>query len=57
MAHELADTRLLVVHEYGHTEFLNPDACASKYETDYFLTGALPPVGTICQQNLPPLAS
>src|ERR1700733_1268415 len=57
MAHELADTRLLVVHEYGHTEFLNPDTCASKYETDYFLTGALPPVDTICQQNLPPFAS
>ena len=37
--------------------FLNPDTCASKYETDYFLTGALPPVGTICQQNLPPFAS
>jgi pimeloyl-ACP methyl ester carboxylesterase len=57
MAHELANARLLIVHQYGHTEFLNPDTCASKYETDYFLTGALPPVGTVCQQNLPPFAS
>ena len=57
MAHELANARLLVVHQYGHTELLNPDTCASHYETDYFLTGALPPVGTVCQQNLRPFAA
>lgn len=56
MADELANARLLVVHGYGHTEFLNPSTCASNYETDYFVTGALPPVGTGCQQNLPPFA-
>jgi pimeloyl-ACP methyl ester carboxylesterase len=57
MARELANARLLVVHQYGHTELLNPDTCASHYETDYFLTGALPPVGTVCHQNLRPFAT
>ena len=33
---------MLIVHQYGHTQFLNPDACASHYETDYFLTGRFP---------------
>jgi hypothetical protein len=56
MSHELANARLLVVHGYGHTQFLNPSTCASTYMTAYFRTGALPPVGTICQQNLPPFA-
>jgi pimeloyl-ACP methyl ester carboxylesterase len=56
MANELANARLLVVHGYGHTEFLNPSTCAANYETIYFLTGALPPPGTVCQQNLPPFA-
>ena len=57
MAHELANARLLIVHQYGHPQFLNPDACASHYETDYFLTGTLPRVGTVCQQNLRPFAA
>lgn len=56
MTRELADARLLVVRGYGHTVFLNPSTCASNYETGYFLTGALPPAGTICQQDLPPFA-
>jgi pimeloyl-ACP methyl ester carboxylesterase len=56
MSHELANARLLVVHGYGHTEFLNPSTCAANYETAYFLTGALPPVGTVCQQNVAPFA-
>jgi len=29
-------------------------ACASTYMTAYFNTGALPPKGTVCHQNLPP---
>jgi pimeloyl-ACP methyl ester carboxylesterase len=57
MSHELANARLLVVDGYGHTVFLNPSTCASNYETGYFLTGALPPAGTVCQQDLPPFAS
>lgn len=56
MSHDLANGRLLVVDGYGHTEFLNPSTCAANYETAYFLTGALPPAGTVCQPNLAPFA-
>ena len=54
MTRQLANARLLVVHGYGHTAFLNPSTCASNYMTAYFNTGALPPKGTVCGQNLPP---
>ena len=54
MTRQLANARLLVVHGYGHTAFLNPSTCASTYMTSYFRTGALPPKGTVCRQNLPP---
>jgi len=50
MTRQLGNARLLVVHGYGHTAFLNP----STYMAAYFLTGALPPKGTVCRQNLPP---
>jgi pimeloyl-ACP methyl ester carboxylesterase len=56
MTRQLADARLLVVHGYGHTAFLNPSRCARRYMTAYFLTGALPPRGTVCRQNLLPFA-
>ena len=56
MTRQLANARLLVVHGYGHTAFLNPSTCASNYMTAYFHTGALPPKGTVCRQNLPPFA-
>ncbi len=49
MTRQLANARLLVVHGYGHTAFLKP----STYMTGYFQTGALPPKGTVCRQNLP----
>ncbi len=54
MTRQLANARLLVVHGYGHTAFLNPSTCASTYMTAYFRTGALPPKGTVCHENLPP---
>ncbi len=57
MTHELGDARLLVVKGYGHTSFLNPSTCAENHMTAYFLTGALPPKGTVCSQNLPPFAA
>ena len=43
--------RLLTVAGYGHTALLNPSTCAGGYETSYFLTGELPPAGTVCQQD------
>jgi pimeloyl-ACP methyl ester carboxylesterase len=54
MTRQLANARLLVVRGYGHTAFLNPSTCAATYMTAYFQTGALPPKGTVCHQNLPP---
>lgn len=51
MSHDLASARLLTVRGYGHTEFLNPSTCAIRAEVRYLTTGALPPAGTVCQQN------
>ena len=56
MTRQLANARLLVVHGYGHTALLNPSTCASTYMTAYFRTGALPPKGAVCRQDLPPFA-
>jgi pimeloyl-ACP methyl ester carboxylesterase len=51
MAKLLARARLLTVDGYGHTVLLNPSACASQFESDYFIEGTLPPQGTVCQQD------
>lgn len=51
MSHDLARARLLTVKGYGHTEFTNPSTCAADDEVRYLTTGALPPAGTVCQQN------
>ena len=54
MSRDLADGRLLTVDGFGHTEFFNPSTCATDYEINYLETGALPPVGTVCQQDATP---
>ena len=54
LSHELADARLLTVDGYGHTEASNPSTCADNYLINYALTGALPPAGTVCQENSTP---
>ena len=54
MAAELARARLLTVAGYGHTALLNPSTCVGNYESSYFLTGALPPPGTVCTQDQQP---
>jgi pimeloyl-ACP methyl ester carboxylesterase len=51
MARQLANARLLTVQGYGHTEFLNPSACAANYIVSYLLDGHLPPNGIVCQQD------
>jgi pimeloyl-ACP methyl ester carboxylesterase len=56
MTRQLANARLLIVRGYGHTAFLNPSTCASNYLTAYFRTGALPPKGAVCRQDLQPFA-
>jgi pimeloyl-ACP methyl ester carboxylesterase len=57
MEHDLARARLLTVRGYGHTEQSNPSTCAENYQVNYLLTGALPPAGTICQENATPFAA
>jgi len=54
MEHDLARARLLTVQGYGHTEQSNPSTCATDYELSYLQTGALPPAGTVCQENAAP---
>jgi len=53
-ARDLGDARLLTINQFGHTEALNPNTCATNYEVSYMLTGALPPVGAVCQADAPP---
>jgi pimeloyl-ACP methyl ester carboxylesterase len=51
----LPNSRLLTVHGWGHTSlFLS--GCADGAVNAYLLTGALPPVGTVCEQDVVPFA-
>ncbi|GAB2812385.1 alpha/beta hydrolase [Streptomyces chlorus] len=54
MVKELRSARLLTVDGYGHTALDNPSACVERHVVRYFLTGALPPKGARCTQDLPP---
>ncbi|MFE2995780.1 alpha/beta hydrolase [Nocardia sp. NPDC059246] len=54
MTAQLHNARLLTVAGYGHTTLFNPSSCAKAYESDYVIRGALPPPGTVCQQDVPP---
>lgn len=56
MSRELADARLLTVHGYGHSALGNHSSCVDAVESAYFVTGALPPRGTVCQQDQAPFA-
>jgi pimeloyl-ACP methyl ester carboxylesterase len=51
MARKLARARLLTMDGYGHTALLNPSSCVSRFETRYFVNGALPPKGSRCAQD------
>jgi hypothetical protein len=54
MSRDLARARLLTVDGYGHTAANNPSTCALGYEVSYLQAGALPPAGTVCQEDAPP---
>ena len=56
MSHDLANARLLTVHGYGHSALTNHSDCVATIEDAYFVTGALPAPGTICQQDRLPFA-
>jgi pimeloyl-ACP methyl ester carboxylesterase len=55
MTHQLARARLLTVDGYGHGE-IGTSACVDRYESRYFITGALPAPGTRCRQDRQPFA-
>ena len=54
VSRELARARLLTVDGYGHTTGSNPSACAFNDIISYTVTGALPPPGTVCPQDINP---
>ncbi|HEX9336010.1 MAG TPA: alpha/beta hydrolase, partial [Pseudonocardiaceae bacterium] len=56
MSDDLADARLLTVRGYGHTALGNHSSCVDAVESDYFVTGALPPRGTVCHQDQSPFS-
>jgi len=56
MARLLARARLLTVRGFGHTELLNPSRCVARHEVAYFVSGQLPPSGTVCRQDTAPFA-
>ena len=49
----LGNSRLLTYAGSGHTAYGRSD-CATDYIDDYLLSGALPPIGTICPANPSP---
>ena len=57
MAAALADGHLLTVDGFGHTELLNPSACAQQHISDYLLDGTVPADGTRCAQDRAPFAA
>jgi hypothetical protein len=56
MSHDLARARLLTVAGYGHSALANHSSCVDTIEDAYFVTGALPRPGTVCQQDQSPFA-
>jgi hypothetical protein len=56
MVHQLARARLLRVDGYGHTEFLDPSACAHRAIVAYVIGRELPSAGTLCRQDKAPFS-
>ncbi|WP_326592727.1 alpha/beta hydrolase [Streptomyces sp. NBC_01294] len=57
MAAELAGARLLTLDGHGHTALDNPSTCVKRHVVRYVLTGALPPEGARCGQDVPPFTT
>jgi pimeloyl-ACP methyl ester carboxylesterase len=50
---ELGNARLLTMEGDGHTAYGGNSACIDAAVDAYLVDGALPPVGTVCQQEVP----
>ena len=53
---ELGKGRLLTMNGDGHGAFSDNSPCIDRYTYAYLFHGALPPPGTVCQQQVPFLA-
>ena len=51
LAEELSSGRLLTMNGDGHTAYRRGSTCIDSAVDGYFLTGALPASGTVCQQT------
>lgn len=52
----LPNSSLLTLHAWGHTSlFLS--TCATVHTTRYLLTGVVPPIGTVCEQDIVPFST
>jgi pimeloyl-ACP methyl ester carboxylesterase len=51
LASQLSSGRLLTMNGDGHTAYLRGSTCIDSAVDGYFLTGALPAAGTVCQQT------
>ena len=52
----MPNSSLLTVHGWGHTSLLL-STCSEQAIAAYLLTGATPPVGTVCEQDLVPFTA
>jgi pimeloyl-ACP methyl ester carboxylesterase len=50
----LGNARVITETGGGHTALLNPSNCINNATSAYLISGALPPAGTVCNQNQPP---
>jgi hypothetical protein len=50
---ELGNARLLTMEGDGHTAYGGNSACIDAAVDAYLVDGALPPAGTVCQQEVP----
>jgi hypothetical protein len=54
MAAVVGGARMLTETGGGHTALLNTSSCVNGYIDAFFASGALPPPGTVCDQDKPP---
>lgn len=54
LAAQVPNSRVLTETGGGHTALFNKSDCVDGFVDTFLISGALPPVGTVCDQNLAP---
>ena len=54
LAAQVPNSRVLTESGAGHTALFNKSDCIDGFVDAFLVSGALPPVGTVCDQNLAP---